>query len=129
MCHYRSKPCVNRLHQREDQREESKERREILDWLSPDPTLQRNDFLKRLYKGTGEWLFKSDEFKTWLGQNDVLFCPGMPGAGKTTLTAAVIEHLVNRFDGDDSVGVAFFSATTAWRMTTKMVRPKHSRHC
>ncbi|EHK20561.1 uncharacterized protein TRIVIDRAFT_112704, partial [Trichoderma virens Gv29-8] len=36
-----------------------------------------------------------------------LFCPGMPGAGKTILTAIVISNLTSRFAHDPSVGIAY----------------------
>src|SRR5204863_4048651 len=35
------------------------------------------------------------------------FCPGMPGAGKTILTAIVIEHLWTKFQNDASIGIAY----------------------
>jgi Cdc6-like AAA superfamily ATPase len=36
-----------------------------------------------------------------------LFCPGIPGAGKTILTSIVVENLHTRFQKDLSVGVAY----------------------
>jgi hypothetical protein len=36
-----------------------------------------------------------------------LFCPGIPGAGKTILTSIVVEHLHNRFQNDQKVGIAY----------------------
>jgi Cdc6-like AAA superfamily ATPase len=36
-----------------------------------------------------------------------LFCPGIPGAGKTILTAIVIEELTSRFHADKSIGIAY----------------------
>jgi hypothetical protein len=38
----------------------------------------------------------------------MLFCPGIPGAGKTTLTSAVIDHLSETFCSRPDVGIAYF---------------------
>ncbi len=40
-------------------------------------------------------------------RKQMLFCPGLPGAGKTTLTAAVIQHLDSRCAHETSVGLAY----------------------
>lgn len=50
---------------------------------------------------------ESEEFKTWLDEKGkTLFCPGIPGAGKTIIASIVIDFLRNKFQADD-VGVAF----------------------
>jgi hypothetical protein len=50
----------------------------------------------------------SPEFQTWLKTvKQTLFCPGIPGAGKTILTSIVIEDLITRFHDDPSIGIAF----------------------
>jgi len=36
-----------------------------------------------------------------------LFCPGIPGAGKTIITATVIDDLITRFQNDSSIGVVY----------------------
>jgi hypothetical protein len=36
-----------------------------------------------------------------------LFCPGIPGAGKTILTAATINELTTRFQNDPDIGIAY----------------------
>jgi hypothetical protein len=36
-----------------------------------------------------------------------LFCPGIPGAGKTILTLIVVEELFTRFENDGSIGIAY----------------------
>src|SRR5205085_1151644 len=40
-------------------------------------------------------------------KNQTLFCPGMPGAGKTILTSIVVEHLWTEFQNDASIGIAY----------------------
>ena len=36
-----------------------------------------------------------------------MFCPGIPGAGKTIITSIVVEELTTRFHNDKSVGIAY----------------------
>jgi Cdc6-like AAA superfamily ATPase len=36
-----------------------------------------------------------------------LFCPGMPGAGKTILTSAVVNDLIKRYSEDEKISVAY----------------------
>jgi Cdc6-like AAA superfamily ATPase len=81
----------------------------ILNWLTPiDYALQHNDFISRRQAGTGQWLLDSTEFKSWLTTDkQTLFCPGIPGAGKTILTSIVVEELTTRFYNDKSIGVAY----------------------
>jgi Cdc6-like AAA superfamily ATPase len=71
----------------------------ILRWLTPiDYTPQQNDYVRRRQLGTGQWLLDSAEFQTWLDTGKkTLFCPGIPGAGKTIITSIVIEYLFDKF--------------------------------
>ena len=36
-----------------------------------------------------------------------LFCPGIPGAGKTILTSIVVDQLMTRFEKDKTIGIAY----------------------
>jgi hypothetical protein len=82
---------------------------EILDWLTPiDYAPQQNDFISRRQAGTGHWLLDSAEFKAWVEtEKQTLFCPGIPGAGKTILTSIVVDKLTTQFGNDESIGVAY----------------------
>ncbi|KAK3391226.1 hypothetical protein B0H63DRAFT_411349, partial [Podospora didyma] len=81
----------------------------VLDWFSPtDYASQQSDFVKRRQDGTGQWLLDSSEFKAWLkADSRTLFCPGIPGAGKTILASIVVNYLTMCFGDDDDVGVAY----------------------
>src|SRR5437667_4834154 len=81
----------------------------ILDWLTPvDYAPQQSDFIRRRQPGTGQWLLNSPEFKTWVETDkQTLFCPGIPGAGKTILASIVVNELTTRFEDDKGVGVAY----------------------
>ncbi|KAF4613399.1 hypothetical protein G7Y89_g15488 [Cudoniella acicularis] len=90
-------------------RQDDQDRQKILDWLIlVNYGSQQSDFINRRQLGTGQWLLESEEFQTWLNSDQqTLFCPGIPGAGKTTLTAIVIEELTSRFHDDKSIGIAY----------------------
>jgi Cdc6-like AAA superfamily ATPase len=96
---------VERLNKRQD----DQDRRDIADWLTPiDYSIQQGDFISRRQEGTGEWLLSSDKFQTWLNTSkQTLFCPGIPGAGKTMITSIIVEHLSTKFQNDASTGIAY----------------------
>jgi hypothetical protein len=86
-----------------------KEDLEILNWLTPiDYGPQHSDFLKRRQLGTGQWLLATAEYQTWQNTDkQTLFCPGIPGAGKTILTSIVVDDLMTRFQNDLTIGIAY----------------------
>jgi DNA replication protein DnaC len=104
-----TKAGVDRLHERQDIQERRDECQAILDWLtSINYATQQQDFISRRQAGTGQWLLNSDEFQTWVNTDtQTLFCPGIPGAGKTILTAIAINDLITRFQNDPGVGIAY----------------------
>ena len=87
-------------------------RKRLLDWLSPiDYTELQSDTFHKRQKGTGEWFLKSTPFIEWLeGKKKTLFCPGIPGAGKTMVASIVVNHLKTSFP-DDKTGTAFLYCT------------------
>lgn len=99
------------MHERQDDQEYREERQTILDWLTPvNYALVQQDFLTRRQEGTGQWLLDSAEFHAWLeaeADKQILFCPGIPGAGKTMLSSIVVDYLNTKFENDSSVGVAY----------------------
>ncbi|KAK8851947.1 ankyrin repeat protein [Apiospora arundinis] len=82
---------------------------EILDWLTPiDFAAQQSDFIRRRQSGTGQWLLDSPEYRKWVeSRKGALFCPGIPGAGKTILSSIVVDHLQDTFHGDSSIGICY----------------------
>lgn len=89
--------------------QEDQGRQTVLDWLTLiDFASQQSDFIRRREAGTGQWLLESDKFQTWVKTDQqVLFCPGIPGAGKTILTSIVVDYLSADFQKDTSVGIAY----------------------
>ncbi|KAK3935766.1 hypothetical protein QBC46DRAFT_461901 [Diplogelasinospora grovesii] len=93
-------------------KQHSQEHEAILKWLTPlDFASQQNDYIGRRQPGTGQWLLDSPGFQKWLSNacdsDRTLFCPGIPGAGKTILTSVVINDLRSRFQNDSDVGIAY----------------------
>lgn len=80
----------------------------LMGWISPTnfPSRQ-SDLMTCRQKGTGQWFLEAPEFTKWLhGANKTLFCPGIPGAGKTMIAAIVINHLLELM-WSGAVGVAY----------------------
>jgi hypothetical protein len=80
----------------------------IMQWLSPtDFPTRQHDIITRRQEGTGQWFLDTPEFKRWLdGSDKTLFCPCIPGAGKTMMSAIAIDHLCRATRSDD-MGVAY----------------------
>ncbi|KAE8165265.1 hypothetical protein BDV40DRAFT_297588 [Aspergillus tamarii] len=102
-------------------RQDETERQEILGWLSPiNYTAQQSDYLSRSQPGTGQWFIDSHRFKSWAEKPvQTLFCPGIPGAGKTTLMSLVINELYKRYGNDSEIGIVFiyFKFKDEWTMS------------
>jgi hypothetical protein len=100
---------IDESNRRQDNQEQQRERQAILDWLTPiDYATQQSDFIHRRQEGTGQWLLDSAGFQAWLETDkQTLFCPGIPGAGKTILTSIVVEDLTTRFSNDPTIGIAY----------------------
>ncbi|KAL5371349.1 hypothetical protein DPSP01_014323 [Paraphaeosphaeria sporulosa] len=80
----------------------------MVEWISPtDHPAQQSDIIGRRQKGTGQWFLDAPEFTRWLSKpKGTLFCPGIPGAGKTMVAAIAIDHLLKSAQSS-SVGVAY----------------------
>jgi hypothetical protein len=91
------------------QRQYAKDNQVILNWITlTDYGPQQSDFLRRRQSGTGQWLLDSEKYQTWLnGNQETLFCPGIPGSGKTILTSIVIDDLFSKFQSEATVGIAY----------------------
>lgn len=87
----------------------TREHEVIINWLAAvDYGPQQSDFLSRQQEGTGQWLLDSGQFQEWLAtRNQTLFCPGIPGAGKTILTSIVCDYLEKNFKNDHTIKVAY----------------------
>jgi adenylate kinase len=100
---------LREFNNRKDSQEAAEERKIVLNWLTTiDYAPQQIDFIDQRQAGTGQWLLDSPEFNAWLEtEKQTLFCPGIPGSGKTILTSTVVEELNTRFENDKSIGIAY----------------------
>lgn len=97
------------------QNEDSVRHRRLLEWISPtDYPAQQSDIIKRKQKGTGQWFLDSFEVTRWLEEaKSTLFCPGIPGAGKTMIAAIAIDHLLQSAQyGSQAVAYVFCNYKT-----------------
>jgi hypothetical protein len=81
---------------------------EVMEWLSSDSfAAQQSDLITRKQANTGQWFLNSHEFTKWVnGTSQTLFCPGIPGAGKTMMAAITIHYLQNAIQTTE-IGVAY----------------------
>ncbi|KAF7593083.1 hypothetical protein BBP40_012100 [Aspergillus hancockii] len=79
------------------------EKQKFLNWLTTvtyGP--QQSDLLIHRQEGMGQWLLNSDQFQLWLSrEKKTIFCPGIPGAGKTFITSIVTSNFEMRFQNDN----------------------------
>lgn len=103
------KEYIDQLHKRQEDGESRQEHWAIVDWLTPiNYAPQQSDFIARRQEGTGQWLLDSNEFQVWLKQSEqTMFCPGMPGAGKTIIASIVVDYVYTTFQNDASIGIAY----------------------
>lgn len=82
----------------------NQETREILSWLSPiNFGIKQRDIFSKHQSGTGQWLLNDQRFMSWHDKHrSTLWCPGVPGAGKTVFASLVIDHLSNCLEGSQS---------------------------
>ncbi|RPA82521.1 hypothetical protein BJ508DRAFT_89387 [Ascobolus immersus RN42] len=88
------------------------EDKKALQWLNAvDPSSLYRYNRERRLKGTCAWIFRENVFQTWdAGQDKGNLCiSGIPGAGKSVLATALIDHLKSKRDGS-RVLYFFFSA-------------------
>ncbi|KAL7891975.1 nucleoside phosphorylase domain-containing protein [Trichoderma sp. TUCIM 5745] len=81
----------------------------ILEWLTHiDFAPQQREYIGIRQAGTCLWFLNSDAYMHWLQfDNQTLFCPGPPGAGKTITCATVIDDIYTRFKNDVSIGISY----------------------
>jgi Cdc6-like AAA superfamily ATPase len=112
--------CVDAVQDSVDavQQEQDRKKNQLLvEWISSaNYSSQQSDFISRREPGTGQWFLDTAEFNKWLVEpSQTLFCPGIPGAGKTMVSAITVDHLHNV--RDSSLGDV---------LAVKMVNTRHS---
>ena len=94
----------------------------IRSWLSPTEfESEGSEYRKHLnahVTGTGDWLFQTDQYKTWHESGiGVLWIQGIPGSGKSVVTANLIQTLKN-----ENAPVLFFFSR---RIIKSNSEPRH----
>ena len=90
--------------------QKNEETREILTWLSPlDFAAQQRRIFSKHEEGTAQWLLDDAKFSQWkTGQSRYLWCPGVPGAGKTVFSSIVLDHLANSFNQSEAAVLGIY---------------------
>ncbi|CAG7988463.1 unnamed protein product [Penicillium salamii] len=72
-------------------------------WLSTHQFREQHvAILEGVKQGTGEWFVKHDMVQSWFeGKTGLLWCPGLPGAGKTHLMSLVVDTIESKPKTDD----------------------------
>lgn len=85
----------------------------VVKWLSsPNPSTNLNKSLKKRQQGTGTWFLQSRQFQQWkAGKSRYLWLNGIPGCGKTVLSATIIENLNHGLNSSHIVLYFFFDFT------------------
>jgi Cdc6-like AAA superfamily ATPase len=80
----------------------------LLEWISSsDYPAQQSDIIKRRQEGTGQWFLDAPEVARWHDDaKTTLFCPGIPGAGKTMVAAIAVDQLLDSAQ-NGAYGVAY----------------------
>ncbi|KAG9496567.1 hypothetical protein J7337_011343 [Fusarium musae] len=102
---FETKEQVGAIYRRKETEEEAK----MLHWLqATDYAAEQQSSFEQHQPGTGRQFTSSEEFGRWLQtKNTMLFCSGMPGAGKTIITAITVDYLQAKFKDDHGTGVAY----------------------
>ncbi|KAL4881739.1 ankyrin repeat-containing domain protein [Aspergillus karnatakaensis] len=69
--------------------------KELIEWISPLNFVAKQSMIwNEHHKGTCKWFLDRDDVREWReGENKVIFCPGIPGAGKTFLSSIMYNEL------------------------------------
>ncbi|SPQ26473.1 155b9fce-3d70-4eae-8d87-6b345046ed02 [Thermothielavioides terrestris] len=94
------------------ERVDDSERLAILEWISAVPYRKHHDTVKEARtRGTCQWLLQHQRFREWANASFsvIMWLQGSPGAGKTFLTSAVIDHVEGILStAPNHEGFAFF---------------------
>ena len=87
----------------------------IVDWLSPLDFVERQQaILRSTAAGAGNWFLEFNEYQAWeTGKEPILWCVGVPGAGKTVLASVIVRKLLELrkpyLDNQVAVLIIYFS--------------------
>ncbi|KAK6508725.1 hypothetical protein TWF506_010803 [Arthrobotrys conoides] len=85
---------------------------EILEWVYPSAasSARHSAIVSARQAGTGRWFVTQTAFSKWLIQSEtssrILWCYGIPGAGKSTISSVVIDYLEEKRTRDTTMQTA-----------------------
>lgn len=86
--------ALDRLQKETTRKEADLQREGILQWLTPSKQLFQNQESRTSHVGRANWVVHSEAYMTWSKlHGQTLFCPGLPGAGKTYVTSVIAQDL------------------------------------
>ncbi|KAL8918370.1 MAG: hypothetical protein Q9208_007389 [Pyrenodesmia sp. 3 TL-2023] len=85
-------------------------RKDILTWLdAPNPTPRYTNALQGRHTGTGSWYILGEAFDRWIKEpKSTSWLWGIPGCGKTVLSATIIERLIDLCSNEPDYALAYF---------------------
>ncbi|KAL4804848.1 hypothetical protein BDV18DRAFT_161941 [Aspergillus unguis] len=100
---------LERIDQRGQKAELKQSKSSLSSWLS---TLQAEQehrtVLSQVSEGSGRWFLALPDYLDWLsGKEKLLWCFGIPGAGKTVIASIVVEDVREQAKRTNGIGVAF----------------------
>ncbi|MCJ1387554.1 hypothetical protein MMC18_000397 [Xylographa bjoerkii] len=106
----RIKTYTERLTEEVDSIRKLEERKQIMIWLAaPDCTRNYVTARKKRQDGTGLWLLSDERYTRWKTAKDsLLWIHGIPGCGKTVLSALVVDDITQYCQSSKAFGVAYF---------------------
>lgn len=74
---------------------QKKKRQRMFDWLASRGHEDHHaDIIEKRTENTGGWFLNSPQVDGWIQRNfDTLYCPGIPGSGKTIMAAFMVNNL------------------------------------
>ncbi|EGO28663.1 hypothetical protein SERLADRAFT_459329, partial [Serpula lacrymans var. lacrymans S7.9] len=91
--------------------DDAEERSKLAAWFTPLNFRQKHsDVYGSRREGTGDWVLDDEKFKEWIRgdtNSKTLWCPGIPGAGKTILASHIINSLTEKHKNTDEVAVTY----------------------
>ncbi|KAL8993537.1 MAG: hypothetical protein Q9169_006273 [Polycauliona sp. 2 TL-2023] len=84
-------------------------RKNVLAWLdAPNPTSKYTNAVKTRHIGTGTWYTNSNAFDRWANDSkSISWLWGIPGCGKTVLSATIIEKFTDLCSHDQNRALAY----------------------
>ncbi|KKP03106.1 hypothetical protein THAR02_04774 [Trichoderma harzianum] len=75
--------------------EKSNHLQKLREWLSPPNSSENyNNGIKHRHRDSGQWFLQSKEYSSWKSRrNSFLWLQGIPGCGKTVLSAIIVKDL------------------------------------